>query len=143
MFKVQSPHFFNENIDFLSTYPLSLCHGDLKSPNIFYKNNLIPYYLDWQYVHLNKGVSDIIFLLVESLDFDEMTTEIIIKYYYKLRKYDDYQLYLKELKASLSLFPFFVTIWFNTEDNDKLLDKVFPIRFMKNYIKYLNYFFTI
>merc|ERR1712032_102267 len=71
----------------LSSFPLSFCHGDMKSPNIFYEftvnaslglhqpagevvnrpgvgteMNAKPVFLDWQYIHLNKGVSDIAFL---------------------------------------------------------------------------------
>ena len=42
----------------LSKFPLSFCHGDLKSPNIFYKNNTIPYLLDWQYIQLNESDMD-------------------------------------------------------------------------------------
>ena len=67
----------------LSSYPLSFCHGDLKSPNIFYEDNSKPFFLDWQYINLNKGVSDIVFLLIESLDFNEITSNIVEKYYYK------------------------------------------------------------
>jgi len=132
---------FETNCDYLSKFPLSLCHGDLKSPNIFYKDAKTPYYLDWQYLHLNKGVSDIVFLLVESLNFDEMTLEIVIKYYFKLSGRDDYDIYLKEIKSSLSVFPFFVTVWFNTEKTESLLDKSFPVIFMKNYLKYLRYYY--
>lgn len=128
----------------LSCYPLSLCHGDLKSPNIFYKEDRHPIFLDWQYIHLNKGVSDIVFLLVESLNFNEITTNIVEKYYYKKYKDSkinlDYKDYLNEFKLSLCIFPFFVMIWFNSEDQDTLLDKVFPIRFMKNLLKYYNYY---
>lgn len=126
-----------------SSYPLSFCHGDFKSPNIFYKNNNIPILLDWQYIQLNKGISDIIFLLIESIEFDEMTVNMVINYYYKLQKekhditYEEYQ---KDLKNSLCIFPFFVCVWFNSEDNDKLLDPVFPIRFLKDLMKYYNYF---
>ena len=57
---------FDNILDKASSFPLSFCHGDLKSPNIFYKDNNEPYFLDWQYIHLNKGISDITFLLVES-----------------------------------------------------------------------------
>ena len=126
-----------------SSYPLSFCHGDLKSPNIFYKNNNIPILLDWQYIQLNKGISDIIFLLIESIDFDEMTVNIVINYYYKLQKEKhniSYEEFKKDLKNSLCIFPFFVCVWFNSEDNDKLLDPVFPIRFLKDLMKYYNYF---
>ena len=45
---------------------------------------------------------------------------------------------MKDFKTSLMIFPFVVCVWFNSEDNDKLLDKVFPIRFMKNLLKYHN-----
>lgn len=136
-----------DNIDKIydeaSCLPLSFCHGDLKSPNIFYKNNNIPILLDWQYIQLNKGISDIIFLLIESIDFDEMTVNIVINYYYKLQKEKhniSYEEFKKDLKNSLCIFPFFVCVWFNSEDNDKLLDPVFPIRFLKDLMKYYNYF---
>ena len=130
-------------IDKSGTFPLNFCHGDLKSPNIFYKeysNNItIPIFLDWQYIHLNKGVSDIVFLLVESTDFDETLNDIIIKYYYKksimYKKIDDL---IFDFKISLCIFPFFVMVWFNSENRDNLLDKVFPINFMKNTLKFYN-----
>ena len=130
--------------DLLSCYPLSFCHGDLKSPNIFYKDNKIPIFLDWQYIHLNKGVSDIVFLLVESINFNETTCNIVEKYYYKKYKDSkielDYKDYLIEFKLSLCMFPFFVMVWFNSENQDTLLDKIFPIRFMKNLLKYYSYY---
>ena len=139
--------YINLNFDNLlnkaSSFPLSFCHGDLKSPNIFYKDNKEPYFLDWQYIHLNKGISDIVFLLVESIDFDPFIVDIVIKYYYKLitesRKLS-YDEYIQDFKNALCLFPFFVCVWFNSEDSDKLLDPVFPIKFMKNMLKYYNYF---
>ena len=127
----------------VSQYPLSLCHGDLKSPNIFYKNNRDPILLDWQYVHLNKSVSDIAFLLVESVEFDKLTTDIVVNYYYKLHKekYDiSYEEYMNDFKNALCVFPFFVCVWFNSENTDTLLDQIFPIRFLKNLMKYYNYF---
>ena len=135
---------FDDNLIKLSTYPLSVCHGDLKSANIFYKDNKTPYFLDWQYNHLNKGISDITFLLVESIQFDELLVDLILKYYYQLIKnnIDDYsyQAYIRDFKTSLSVFPFFVCVWFNSENNDKLLDNTFPIKFTKNLLKYYNYY---
>ena len=134
---------FNDILDKASIFPLSFCHGDLKSPNIFYRNNNEPYFLDWQYIHLNKGISDITFLLVESIDFDPFIIDIVIKYYYKLitetRKLS-WKHYMTDFKNSLCLFPFFVCVWFNSEDSDKLLDPVFPIKFMKNLLKYYSYY---
>lgn len=128
-----------------SSFPLSFCHGDLKSPNIFYKNNEIPIFLDWQYIQLNKGVSDIVFLLIESIEFDEITVNLVLNYYYKLIKEKhnlSYENYMNDVKNSLCIFPFFVCVWFNSENNDKLLDPVFPIRFLKDLMKYYNYFFN-
>lgn len=133
---------FHNIINMASKYPLSFCHGDLKSPNIFYKNNEEPYFLDWQYIHLNKGISDIAFLLVESIDFDKITVELVINYYYKLlnnKRKIEYKIFLNDLKNALCIFPFFVCVWFNSEDSDKLLDPVFPIKFMKNLLKYYDY----
>jgi HAD superfamily hydrolase (TIGR01509 family) len=138
---------FHIIIEELSTFPLSLCHGDLKSPNIFYRDNKIPYFLDFQYINLNKGISDIIFLLVESIEFDEYLYKNIIEYYYNCLitnninyKYDDY---IKDLKNSLSIFPFIVAIWFNTEDKNTLTDINFPIIFLKKLMKYYKYEFKL
>ena len=134
---------FKKINDKLSKFPLNICHGDLKSPNIFYHNYKEPYFLDWQYIHLNKGVSDIIFLLVESVNFDINITNIVINYYYRLLIENniiyDYDDYINDLKLSLCSFSFFVCIWFNSEDINNLNDKNFPFRFMSNYIKYVEY----
>lgn len=122
---------YDKILNELSSFPLNLCHGDLKSPNIFYKNDYEPYFLDWQYINLSKGVTDIVFLLVESIDFNIVTTTIVINYYYKLinnqNPFYTYETYLFELKLALCCFPFFVTIWFNSEDSDGLNDKTFPL----------------
>ena len=129
--------------DEASTFPLHFCHGDLKSPNIFYKNNKEPIFLDWQYIHLNKGVSDIVFLLVESIEFDIITVEMVVNFYYKLEnegKRITYDKFMGDFKNALCVFPFFVCVWFNSESGDKLLDPVFPIKFMKNLMKYYNYY---
>ena len=136
-----------DNIDNIyekaSIFPLSFCHGDLKSPNIFYKNNTEPIFLDWQYIHLNKGVSDIVFMLIESVEFDIITIELVMNFYYKLQNEThpiSYDVYINDFKNALCIFPFFVCVWFNSEQNDKLLDPVFPIKFMKNLMKYYNYY---
>lgn len=134
---------FENILNETSQFPLSFCHGDLKSPNIFYKDNKEPYFLDWQYIHLNKGISDIAFLLVESIDYDKILVELVINYYYKLLNNNqkiDYEIYINDFKNSLCIFPFFVCIWFNSEYNDNLLDPIFPIRFMKNLLKYYKHY---
>ena len=138
---------FSTIINELSTYPLSLCHGDLKSPNIFYKDYNIPYFLDFQYINLNKGISDIIFLLVESINFNEDLYNNIIQYYYNILITNninyDYNNYIKDLKNSLSIFPFIVAVWFNTENKNNLTDKDFPLRFLKKLMKYYKYVFQL
>lgn len=139
-----------DNIDNIfnsaSQFPLSLCHGDLKSPNIFYKENKYPILLDWQYIHLNKGISDIVFLLIESIDFDIVTVNLVINYYFKLQ-YEfakiSYKDFMSDFKNALCIFPFFVCVWFNSENPDKLLDPVFPLKFLKNLVKYYNYFIQL
>lgn len=129
--------------DEASCFPLSFCHGDLKSPNIFYKNNTEPIFLDWQYIHLNKGVSDIVFMLVESIEFDITTVEMVVNFYYKLlheTRSISYDTYMHDFKNALCIFPFFVCVWFNSISRDKLIDPIFPIKFMKNLMKYYNYY---
>jgi len=134
---------FEKITKILSTYPLNLCHGDVKSPNIFYENYNEPYFLDFQYIHLNKGISDIIFLLVESIDFNKNICDIAINYYYCILLENnilyDYKQFKIDLQASLCCFSFFVCVWFNTEDIEKLNDKSFPLNFLLNLIKYLDY----
>ena len=150
---------YEKNVIQTSTFPMSFCHGDLKSANIFYRNvndnnnsnnskACQPYFLDWQYIQLNKGVSDIVFLLVESIKFDKLKIELVLHYYYSLIKESrtdgdgcyDYAEFMRDFKTNLCIFPFVVCVWFNSEDNDKLLDKIFPIKFMKNLVEYYNYF---
>jgi beta-phosphoglucomutase-like phosphatase (HAD superfamily)/choline kinase len=132
---------FDNIINKLSSFPLVLAHGDLKSPNIFYKDNSEPYFLDFQYINLSKGTTDIIFLLCESIKFNKNITDIILNYYFLhvSNIYDNYYNYLFDVKLSLCCFPLFVCIWFNTEDINTLNDKSFPLRFMKNYFKYFEY----
>lgn len=130
--------------DELSLYPLSFCHGDYKSPNIFYKENNEIVILDWQYIHLGKGVSDLVFLLVESIDFNVNLCNTIRHLYYKLYSETNssysYNQFEYEFNLSLCMFPFFVCVWFNSEEIDKLIDSTFPLRFMRNLEKYYKYF---
>ena len=95
-------------------------------------------------MHLNKGISDIVFLLVESIEFDENTCDIVLKYYFKLlsnkRKNVTFINFKKDFINALCIFPFFVMVWFNSENQDKLIDKTFPIKFMRNLLLYYNYY---
>ena len=128
----------------LSLYPLNFCHGDYKSPNIFYKEDNEIVILDWQYIHLGKGVSDLVFLLVESIDFDENLCNTIRHLYYKLYSETNssysYNQFEYDFNLSLCMFPFFVCIWFNSEEIDKLIDSTFPLRFIRNLEKYYQYY---
>ena len=131
----------HDNFDSLlrraSCYPLSLCHGDLKSPNIFFEGGGHPVFLDWQYVHLNKGVSDIVFLPVESTAYDAATSDLVLGYYFnKTRLYGTHDEFMFDFRVALCVFPFFVMVWFNSIDKDGLLDTVFPLRFMKNVLQF-------
>ena len=85
----------------LSSYPLNFCHGDYKSPNIFYKTNGDIIILDWHYIHLGKGVSDLVFLLVESVDFDINTCNSIRQLYYKLYSEKNKYYSLSQLNMNL------------------------------------------
>jgi hypothetical protein len=65
---------------------LTLIHGDIKSPNIFYdiKNNYEPYFIDWQYICEGKGVQDLVFFMIESFEIDIINKykNIFKDYYY-------------------------------------------------------------
>lgn len=135
---------FANNVERASEFPLNFCHGDFKSANVYYANNMSPYILDWQYIQLNKGISDIVFLLIESIDYDERLVMTILNYYYYLITQTgiqyDYESMMNDFNLNLQIFPFVVCVWFNSEDSDKLLDKVFPVKFMRNMLKYYNRF---
>jgi len=54
---------------------------------------------------LNKGVSDIAFLLIESLKFDPLMSTLVETYYFKLhhekRSFYTREVFLKEFKCAL------------------------------------------
>jgi HAD superfamily hydrolase (TIGR01509 family) len=140
-----SINFLNIQND-LSKSPLTLCHGDVKSGNIFYKKNnenYIPYFLDWQYIAHGKGVQDLVFFMIESFDIDIIQKyKIIFKEYYycKLLEYGvcySKELFEQEFKTASYYFPFFVAIWFGTIPEDELIDKNFPITFIKKLFNFL------
>jgi HAD superfamily hydrolase (TIGR01509 family) len=122
-----------ENIqERLGTGHLTLTHGDIKSPNIFYKGDT-PCFIDWQYIAHGKGVQDLVFFMIESFSKDRLPLlyPIFINYYYaKLQQYGvtDYTQveYNYDLKDAMCHFPFFVALWFGTTPNNDLLDVNFP-----------------
>jgi HAD superfamily hydrolase (TIGR01509 family) len=140
---------YNILIDFqniqnrLSNNNLTLIHGDIKSPNIFYDKNYTPYFLDWQYNVIGKGIQDLIFFIIESFDIDIIPKvyKLFINYYYiKINKYiHNYTLeqYTQDIKDSICYFPFFVSVWFGTVPEDELIDKNFPLLFIKKFFMFL------
>ena len=144
-------HNFSKIQEDLSRTNLTLCHGDVKSPNIFYKevgnNNYIPYFIDWQYIANGKGVQDIVFLIIESYDIDkiEVYCPIFKNYYFsKLLEnnvenysYDDYE---KDFINSICYYPFFVAIWFGITPEEDLIDKNFPFFFINKLFNFIDKF---
>ena len=123
---------------YLSCGNLTLIHGDVKSPNIFYcGSDKVPYFIDWQYVAMGKGVQDVVFFLIESFDLAHIKIyyPLFIQYYYvKLKQYGivyDYDEYQTDVKHALCHFPFFVALWFGTVPQDELIDKNFPYFFIQ------------
>ena len=145
---------FQKIQDDLSDKNLTLCHGDIKSPNIFYKqienNKYIPYFIDWQYISYGKGIQDIVFLMIESYDVDKMNLyfPIFKNYYYnKLLEYNvenySYTEYEKDLINSICYYPFFVSIWFGTTPEEDLIDKNFPFFFIQKLFNFIEKYVPI
>lgn len=122
---------------------LTLCHGDVKSGNIFFTENKEPIFIDWQYIHLGKGVQDIVFFLIESFNIETMkrNKNIFKEYYYDkltdtLKTPYSREEYEKDFEYSSYYFPFFVAMWFGTMDENELVDKTFPSRFIKRLFEF-------
>jgi hypothetical protein len=131
---------FGEIQESLSNGHLTFIHGDVKSPNIFYDkaNGFDPYFIDWQYICIGKGVQDIVFFLIESFTIENIRLyyPIFIQYYYvKLVQGGivgySYEEYKKDVKDAICYFPFFVAVWFGTTPEDSLIDKNFPFFFIQ------------
>ena len=134
----------------LSTGALTIIHGDIKSPNIFYNldANYSPVFLDWQYVAIGKGIQDVVFFLIESFQLDriQLYYTIFKNYYYQVLIqqgiYDyTYIEYEKDLQDAVCYFPFFVAIWFGTTPEDDLIDKNFPYFFIKKFLFFIEKIF--
>ena len=134
----------------LSNNNLTIIHGDVKSPNIFYdlNNNYKPVFLDWQYIAIGKGIQDVIFFLIESFDLDNIKINFPIFKHYYYRKliengihnysFSDYE---NDIKDSVCYFPFFVAIWFGTVPQEDLIDKNFPFFFIQKLFYFLSIIF--
>jgi len=119
---------------------LTLCHGDVKSANMFFemtKDGYEPWFIDWQYIAFGKGVQDLVFFMIESFDADRMKVwKGLLKEYYYVKvsergvKYDRVY-YEKDFENAAHYFPFFVAMWFGTISDDELIDKNFPYFFIQ------------
>jgi HAD superfamily hydrolase (TIGR01509 family) len=129
----------------LSNNNLTLVHGDVKSGNIFYrKTDNEPFFLDWQYVAIGKGVQDLVFFMIESFDIHIMKKYFLLfKQYYYIKLLEngvnEYSIdeYEKDFVNAVKYYPFFVAIWFGTTPEDDLIDKNFPFFFIQKYIAFL------
>jgi len=133
----------------LSSSNLTLIHGDVKSPNIFYdlERGYEPVFLDWQYIAIGKGVQDMIFFLIESFDLDNIRLNFPLfkSYYYKKLiengivnySFSDYE---QDIKDAVCYFPFFVAIWFGTTSQEDLIDINFPFFFIQKLFYFLEIF---
>ena len=135
---------FAEIEAFIATPPLSLCHGDVKSANMFFDPSMEPYFIDWQYATLGKGTQDVVFFLIESFDADFMRLRFreFKEYYFSARQKCDprglsREEYELEFRTSAKYFPFFVAMWFGTMPAEELVDKTFPSRFIDKLFSFL------
>jgi len=136
----------------LSSSNLTLIHGDVKSPNIFYDldRDYEPVFLDWQYIAIGKGVQDMIFFLIESFELDNIRLmfPLFKSYYYRklienwITNYS-FQDYEQDIKDAVCYFPFFVAIWFGTTPQEDLIDINFPFFFIQKLFYFLDSTFLI
>jgi hypothetical protein len=131
----------------LSINNITFIHGDIKSPNIFYdlSNNYEPYFLDWHHCAIGKGTQDLIFFIIESFDIKDLNLlfPLFKNYYYKkLLEYNiknyTYKEYENDIKDSILFLPFFTAVWFETTENDELIDKNFPYFFIQKLFYLIN-----
>jgi beta-phosphoglucomutase-like phosphatase (HAD superfamily)/dTDP-glucose pyrophosphorylase len=130
----------------LSDVNLTLIHGDVKSPNLFYRPTNYgyePVFIDWQYIAHGKGVQDLVFFMIESFTIASMKRykEIFKEYYYtKICEQNisySREEYNQDFKYSTYYFPFFVAMWFGTIDTDELIDKNFPFFFIQKFLAFM------
>jgi hypothetical protein len=126
---------FHEIQQYFSQGNLTLIHGDIKSPNIFYdvNENFEPYFIDWQHIAIGKGVQDLVFFILESHSIENLlfVFNLAKNYYYKkLAEYGvknyTIQEYNVDLLNAVKYVPFFTLIWFGSLAQDELIDKNFP-----------------
>jgi beta-phosphoglucomutase-like phosphatase (HAD superfamily)/choline kinase len=134
---------FEEIQDEMSSGHLTICHGDVKSGNIFYKKQglgYMPYFIDWQYVANGKGVQDIVFFMMESFSIENIHAyRDLFKMYYYIKLKENgviypWEIYHKDFEQAMCYFPLFVAVWFGTTPNEELIDVSFPFLFIKKFV---------
>jgi beta-phosphoglucomutase-like phosphatase (HAD superfamily)/choline kinase len=144
---------FGKVQEFLSIGNLTLCHGDVKSANIFYKKlkdvtlGYEPYFIDWQYIVNGKGTQDLVFFMIESFNAEFMKTHSVLfkEYYYiQLSSYNasvsptyTREEFENDFMASVCYFPFYVAMWFGTIQCDDLIDKNFPFFYIQKLFSFM------
>jgi HAD superfamily hydrolase (TIGR01509 family) len=133
---------------YLSKGKLTLCHGDVKTLNMFFekfqyhdKTIYEPIFIDWQYIVNGKGVQDIVFFLIESFNIEKIKqNHTLIKEYYYIKCLEngmtDYskEEYIQDFTCSILHFPLFVSMWFGTLSQEDLIDKNFPYFFIQKFL---------
>ena len=125
--------------DKLSNGNLTLCHGDIKSGNLFFrKADMEPYFIDWQYLIYGRGVQDLVFFLIESYK-DTKYTDLFKEYYFTQIDCPEYtkQLFEYDFKLAICYYPFFVGIWFGTTPQSDLIDVNFPYFYIKKLFNFM------
>jgi beta-phosphoglucomutase-like phosphatase (HAD superfamily)/choline kinase len=134
---------FEEIQDEMSKGHLTICHGDVKSGNIFYKKQetgYMPYFIDWQYIANGKGVQDIVFFMMESFTIENIHAyRDLFKMYYYIKLKENgvvypWETYQKDFEQAMCYFPLFVAVWFGTTPNEELIDVSFPFLFIKKFV---------
>lgn len=121
---------------------LTLCHGDVKSANMFLVADE-PYFIDWQYMCMGSGTQDLAFFMIESFEAPLMCNweSMITKHY--LLKLNEYGMnmteseFRDEFTCACCFFPFFVSVWFGVSDEKDLVDVNFPFFFIQRYFSFL------
>ena len=108
----------------LSIGNLTIINGNFRSSNILYDNNE-PYFIDWQFCCVGKGVQDLILFIIDSYEINNINLlyNILINYYYK--KLLEYKIinysfndYEQDINDAISYIPFFTAIWFGSIQNN-------------------------
>jgi aminoglycoside phosphotransferase (APT) family kinase protein len=120
----------------LARPPHCLCHGDVKSDNLFFDASTMPYFIDWQYVSLGKGAQDVVFFMIESFStgfMREHVDELKDQYFQALTSTTERSRIDSEADFvhAAQYFPFFVAMWFGTTPEHDLVDASFPQRFLQ------------